>query len=98
LRPQRTLLEVPRRIGETRTLIGALPFHLDEEAALTQQAQRGVKRKHRCPRCRLGFIVFDGATDGMTDSASVCINCGYRVQTIGAPIEARRLPRLPGTR
>jgi hypothetical protein len=41
---------------------------------------------------------FDGATQRMTEEASVRIDCGFRAQTVEASISRRRLPRLPGAK
>ena len=34
-----------------------------------------LMRKHMCPRCKLGFIIFSDAYD----RESTCLNCGYQV-------------------
>ena len=36
-------------------------------------------RKAPCPRCKFGFIIFEGTFDG----ESTCLNCGYHPPELG---------------
>jgi len=50
-------------------------------------------RKHACPRCHSGFLVFDGTVGG---DNGVCINCGFREpMLVEVPIFSRGQPRMP---
>ena len=38
-----------------------------------------VPGKAPCPRCKFGFIIFEGTFDG----ESTCLNCGYHPPDVG---------------
>ena len=58
---------------------------------MTDTNTKPETRSNRCPRCTVGFIVFEGFMDG----EGSCMNCGHHVQSnLAKPDDLLSIHRL----